>query len=530
MKKTLVVFIALLLTMSVFFCVPVSAVTSSPTIVNRKTFHATANGVAYTVNAVQFYPHTDTSLYSGSDFTVMITYRIYNGTSQDAYISGTAVNLVFDTANMGSYVVDVDNLTEDLFISDQSNGFLTVSPSNNFSRYTGIKIPSYTSLYLVATVKFMANFNTSNASVSVPSLYSCAPSTVVPEFGDYFEDTTDIAQDLSSVVTYLNTIEGEIDDVESLLTSIKNELIPNANFYSPAYNPPQSFTVTPSSTGLSYMYAPLSIYSGTSYIAQDTIDHFDEYHTYTRVIPITIAFLWENYYDYAVYDTSHSSIYFYDLLPDSEQVSYEVVNATSDVFNLPRIIENDTSGNATLIFDYKMDTNLGAGPRYGLVPIGKCYSVFTFNVYVRGSYQFSLNTNFTYTINFAVSDIYLKSTNLMLSDIYNSLNSNNSSNISTDSGTLHTQSDQVHSQEATYYAQNTQAIQATGLSNYQFDNSTVSGLQGIRSDFTDVWNALSGWNSIYIFSLTLGLALTILRHSPSAISSAIRRKRYNNNE
>ena len=117
-----------------------------------------------------------------------------------------------------------------------------------------------------------------------------------------------------------------------------------------------------------------------------------------------------------------------------------------------------------------------------------------------------------------------------LEEILSALQSTSSSSVSSDSSTLSNQSSSVHSQEATYYAQNSQAIQATGLSNYQFDSSTSSGISGVRGDFNDVWNSLGGWTSVYIFSLTLGLALTILRHSPSAISSAIRRKRYNNNE
>lgn len=114
-----------------------------------------------------------------------------------------------------------------------------------------------------------------------------------------------------------------------------------------------------------------------------------------------------------------------------------------------------------------------------------------------------------------------------LIDIYGALSGNASTNnsITQDSNTLHNQSDSVHTQEASYYAANSQAIQATGLSNYQFDASAVSGLTGVRGDFIDIWNSLGSWNTVYIFSLTLGLALTILRHTPSAVSSALRRRK-----
>lgn len=102
------------------------------------------------------------------------------------------------------------------------------------------------------------------------------------------------------------------------------------------------------------------------------------------------------------------------------------------------------------------------------------------------------------------------------------------SDVTAGSSELNDNNDNVHAQEEAYYQANSQAIQATGLSNYQFDSSAVSGLTGVRGDFIDIWNSLGSWNSVYIFSLTLGLALTILRHSPSAISGALRRRRSNN--
>ena len=96
-------------------------------------------------------------------------------------------------------------------------------------------------------------------------------------------------------------------------------------------------------------------------------------------------------------------------------------------------------------------------------------------------------------------------------------------NITSDSSTLKIQSDAVHSQEASFYASNTQAIEATGLSNYQFSTTQSNGIGAVRNDFVAIWNAMDGWTSVYIFSLTLGLALTIIRHAPSAISRRRRR-------
>lgn len=113
-----------------------------------------------------------------------------------------------------------------------------------------------------------------------------------------------------------------------------------------------------------------------------------------------------------------------------------------------------------------------------------------------------------------------------LTDIKNILNGNSSTNtgITNDSNSLKSTSDTVHSQEQAYFTQNSQAIQATGLGNYQFGTVEGNGISAVSNDFTSVWNALGGWTSVYIFSLTLGLALTIIRHAPNAISRRLRRK------
>lgn len=118
-------------------------------------------------------------------------------------------------------------------------------------------------------------------------------------------------------------------------------------------------------------------------------------------------------------------------------------------------------------------------------------------------------------------------TNNILQNILEALqgNSGTNQNVSSDSSTLKTQSDQVHQQEAAYYTANTQAIEATGLSNYQFSTSQSNGIGAVRNDFVAIWNAMDGWTSVYIFSLTLGLALTIIRHAPSAISRRRRRSK-----
>lgn len=113
-----------------------------------------------------------------------------------------------------------------------------------------------------------------------------------------------------------------------------------------------------------------------------------------------------------------------------------------------------------------------------------------------------------------------------MEDILGALQGNNTTNteVSTDSNTLKQQSDTVHQQEQAYYTANQQAIEATGLSNYNFSQTQGNGIQRVAIDFNNVWNSIGSFNSVYVFSLTLGLALTILRHAPNAISRINRRK------
>lgn len=97
---------------------------------------------------------------------------------------------------------------------------------------------------------------------------------------------------------------------------------------------------------------------------------------------------------------------------------------------------------------------------------------------------------------------------------------NTNSGITDGSSTVKNTSDSIHTQEQIYFAQNAQAIQATGLGNYQIGTVEGNGIGAVSNDFTAIWNALGGWTSVYIFSLTLSLALTIIRHAPSAVTRA----------
>lgn len=535
MKKTLLVFIVFLSALSVFFSIPVYAY--DPQFSYKQTEHYQSGSLYVTSSATQFYPVTydseaPTQWFGAAVSEIFITVRLYNSSTLDCYVNAADIQLTFGNTAIVPYVCGIDNYGLDLFLSmENSSNLLRITPSNDYSLWTGLVIPPQSSLYLAASVFVQCQDTTVRPDQVQLTAIQTVTSGVSTGTYTYSGDPT--PYDLSGIVSDLNDIDVNTSDALAELQAIKNALVYNGTISSPGFNPTQAM-VRNINTGVTYYYEGYSIYTGQSHIDVDTVEVADAdsvYHTYTRKIPITVSIQQENYMGYAVANTGgadKNALLFSDLLPASQYISYEIGESTSDVFQNPRIIY--TGGNyVSLIFDYKLGKSANGGFE-GLVPVGLNNSTFTIYAYVRGNNTFAFNQNFTSpSQSYYLTDMKIDNdARITISDIRDQLQSSHSADISTDSSTIHDQSSAIHSQEQSYYQQNSQAIQATGLSNYQFDNTTVSGLQGVRGDFVDVWNSLGGWTSVYIFSLTLGLALTILRHSPSAISSAVRRRQYNN--
>lgn len=84
-----------------------------------------------------------------------------------------------------------------------------------------------------------------------------------------------------------------------------------------------------------------------------------------------------------------------------------------------------------------------------------------------------------------------------------------------DSNDVSAEVEAVHQQEQQWYSDNQDAIEATGLSNFEFDGRQQLGLGAVRSVFSGLWTSIGEWSMIYIYVLTISLATFILRHSPN---------------
>lgn len=103
--------------------------------------------------------------------------------------------------------------------------------------------------------------------------------------------------------------------------------------------------------------------------------------------------------------------------------------------------------------------------------------------------------------------------NLKLDSI-NSVPSNVSSNNSI-SQSVNSDMNNIHNTESSYFQANQQALEASGIGNFSFDNNVVSGFSTVRTDFLELWYGLGDFRLIFVFTLLIALATFVIRHNPS---------------
>lgn len=74
-------------------------------------------------------------------------------------------------------------------------------------------------------------------------------------------------------------------------------------------------------------------------------------------------------------------------------------------------------------------------------------------------------------------------------------------------------SEEVHAQEQVLFEQANSSIGSTVIGSFAFDPDTSAGMGRVGIDFTNLWNSLGNWHNVYIFSMILTLAFTIIRFS-----------------
>lgn len=525
------------------FCLPVFA--STPAVSSYKTTSRTVSPITFKVSALQMDAQDGLDNGSAYDYEIYIGASVTNSISTACYIDDLSFTLNFgDSSSTALYtLVDIETYSPDLSLSCVNHTFGIV-PSNEFSWSNGLVVPAHSSLYLVAKVRV----RWTGPSSSTNNLNSITAYNFTTTTSDVYVPGTPV--DFSPIIDYIDSLPTQTD-VNNILTIL-------SQFYLRNHDELQSIINALGQT-LNYNSNYTSVYSN----AESTVYSYSNYAYVNRYVQSSV-----NEVDLNTHATLNNIEY--DRVVDyAFTITYLFVNSTNvgfDVrwfYNQTFSITNNTNMSVIGIYFDDVETNDewmirrlnnisfylenyrrdGHQSRFPLYPRSMSYIRTKIHVLLAKNTNQTINDTLSptitwgdfpdaeFTVNESYTDKRLDSidignrTNLLLKQLLDAYASvNNIDDISNASGSVTTKESQVHTQEQSYFTQNSQAIQATGLSNYRFDTVQQNGINAVSVDFTQLWNALGAWNSVYIFSLTLTLSLTILRHAPNAISRKQRKK------
>lgn len=460
MKRVMLIISVFVICVTLFPVNAVYAVTDNTNTRARYSVSGTSSEVTYTATAVQLYTELTTNTGNASSssgiidgyFNVQYVITIYNASSSYKTVSGLTLSSSFgSTTAINPNIQYIDNQSDDAFIAIKG----TTATTDKLTIVPGAD-HSYNNAVLVAPKETI----TAIAEVQFKSLR---------EYGG-----TQSAEPLISGISWdsgitVATVDINADSVDEPAHSSALQLLTDLS--------------TPSNgvTGIA------RVNYGRSYILSDTVDPDTLYHSYTRVMPIQVYFRVNN--NSGANRISSTILQMQDIiLTYYANYSWEVVFSESDLWMTPRLYSN--SRKLWLEMYYK-DTING-----NVIPPGVHTGIVIFNLYydetvpeIPESFVFNLGT-----FSAVVTD---------------------NDNLNDDAADLKQQIDDIHTQEQEYYNNNVTAIQNTGLSNYRFNENQILSFSLIRSQFTEVWNALGDWNLIYIFTLLFSLTVYIIRHEPT---------------
>lgn len=102
-----------------------------------------------------------------------------------------------------------------------------------------------------------------------------------------------------------------------------------------------------------------------------------------------------------------------------------------------------------------------------------------------------------------------------INDIISTLNSISDTiqNANDNASAITDTSESQHEAEQEIFEQANNDIGSTVIESFAFDVNTSSGMGRVGIDFNNLWMSMGQWSQVYVFSMTLTLALTIIRYS-----------------
>lgn len=517
MKKKLILTIALLVVGVFSFSVNATSNMGASTWKTGSNSIDSVNVVVDVIEAAGSYSQSGSSTYVISkDF--LVTVQVQNTINSPVLINSLQFRLQFPSGSQ-IQLVSFDNYSTDLYISNDGNQFFSLVPSNSFSYGSGIVVPPNSSIWAVGTIsaQMISSTAASNfglTSVSVPTFTTArgdvytygSPvdwSPLVTSLDTYFSQEH---LDNNNILTLLGTIKVDSASTVSLLSDLIDSVSYTGTSYSYTGTVPsgKTFTFTPF-TGVTLTVTRIV---GASYLINEDVyynsssDSFsiDQTVRYPFLYLITIANGTGKVFRstvYNVFNNFYPSNYTYRgniVVPSFISDTYKGHNYH---FNSEFYLKHTNGNYGYISSDRYQFTYL-----YGYIEVPKNAPVPVWN---------DVTSSVTFT---PVDDYYPLTEYDILRDLYNGFANSGRSDQDQLSSDITSTSNSIHAQEEQYFASNAQAIQATGLSNYRFDQNQSGGISAVSNDFTAVFNALGGFNSVFIFSLTLSLALQIFRHHP----------------
>lgn len=455
---------------------------------------------------------------------VLITITVQNTNNQNVLINNLKFKLTTNSSGNFSRIVSFEQLSSDLIVAETPydlNNYISIVPSAEYSFGTGIIVPANSSMYMVCIMNVYANYDTSSNQWQVPSLqYIGYDQNITVTPGDY--NSTGVPVDLSSVVGILEDLIDTVSTSEQLDDLINALTYVGSNYQYSQTSMLEVGNVTKNLDGQD-LFLQHQKYVFKSYL--DNIDvNYNSGSDNTNVVGTEVYDIY--YYLSFINRTNkqyscYNFIQIVDLIPMNASVGeVDLVSSLFDKYSF----HNRTSSSLSmfLYFSHPNGEN-------GILNTGDSKTVLHIKLYAPIGSNLSFNNNVDVLVNgvrVLNNSVYYPSDEYsILRDLYLAYqNVNGLDDIDDTADDIKDKSESAHSQEQSYFTQNAQAIQQTGLSNYRFNGDQENGIGSVSHDFTLLWNALDGFNSIYIFSLTLSLALMILRHAPGVIRSSRRNK------
>lgn len=547
MKRVVAITIILVVVTSLFsFSVfaespvqPLQVVTYTDTSTQLR-ISGTAERLHYNVDSFQVVFTNPPDNYGTACTPVLVSFRFYNSSDTPAYVGQAEFEIVCTngTGSTNLIIYGYDQISTDLFVAESTYstsevGRIGIGASNDFAYYTGFVVPPKTSLYFSAIVyvnasayEGVSNVTGSQEQVNQLTMSSLNLYTNQISFSDaypYHNQPVDFTPVIEAIETLSDNVSTstEMQELISMLSSSAKR------YYGlPLVNNRSFTTIVTSGYGNIRVYediqvVPKIINHVTNGNSDPDLVNYEYYYDVIRNIYVQAI---NNSVDTA-YNINANMHVLHPLTITSNMSLISTYYEHED--NTEFYMSSNTTNDSWWQWSNRADSNNGILlPNqiiYGHLKIIQTYGISTYasdfnptlsisNYDVGTDQSLVMSPNNNYSEYSGNSGISLGRIIGYLKGIYESVVKPSNEDNTEEAQDMN---DEIHEEEQIWYDNNSEALEAVGLSNYRFSPSQSSGITQAVTQFQAVWNALGQWTNVYIFILILSISTYIIRHEPT---------------